>query len=792
MAKKWSEVTQSPNYQMLSDSDKEEARKQYFQSVVAPQIQDPNELVAAKAQFDSQYGDKRADFSGMTGNVQTPASKKKEFLIDPSIWFTGKPSDKSLFETIGDAIIPNKKTRDIIRFSDPANNDRIEFIDPLQHRLMDLPIGLAQSLGHGLEYGSEKLLGRDNGLTTSLRNDNIRSDAENIDREREYQERNPDSALSYGGATVGTIAPWLYGAPAKISGWLASKLAPKGSGLLRRVGAGSVQGGLMAATVPVTGEGGYAGQKGTQMAFGMGAGGLLPLSAAGVGGAYSGGKELFNMLARPDVVAQKNLARLYGSDQATINKLRSAQQYFPDEQITAAQALKTPESVMVEKAMRNRPEMRAAFENADNANNSGRMGILQGIAGTDDQLTGLLTKRRTEANTFANDVLAAGPENQRYLKASQIIEGAKGKRMSGADFDNLNQARLIMNRVHRGNITEADAVPLLKSLTFTNKTAQKTFEQAMTAVNKNMVNPANIVKKLEQLALDPNPTVSATATAQLAVIAKNADSTGKVPAFALDGVRQNIGATLSKNATNGITSSVESAKYATVSPKIISTLERTIPGYRDYLRTYRANSQPINTIEAARGILKPLNDRLFNSGGDKNLTNNDIAQGFRRDDKARYGMAPDARQALTGVQNSLQRRSISDSLRSPGSDTAYNLQADSWIGRNLLGPNLDGPTRMGYATTGLLGAAVGHTVAPGLAGSLGGSVLAGGLKKAADSINSRVASRTSVGVMDSRKAADMIEEFLKKNPQNRKQLLEAYPQWIQLIGGSSSRAITQQ
>lgn len=790
MAKKWSEVMQSQQYQMLSDADKEAARNEYFNSVVAPQI-DPSEVSAAKSEFDSQYAikPKAADFSGVTGGTQTTAGKAAPPSgIDVASWFTGKPSTKSLFGEIGDSVLPDEKQKGAIRSVMP----KIDAGDAFQHHVMNLPYGISQSLINTASYGADKLLGQDSSIAATMRNDANSFNSELSQREQQYQQRTPDNAYSYAGATGGEVLPWMYGAPAKASTWMASKLAPKGSGLLRRAGAGAAQGGLMAAAAPVTGPDDYGDQKLMQGLFGMGAGGAIPLTMSGLGGAYGGSKELFNMVARPDVIAQRNIARLYGSDQATIDKLRNAPQYFQGEQITAAQALQTPEAVMIEKAMRNRPEMKAAFENMDNANNQGRVGILQKIAGTDEQLTGLLSKRRTEANTFANDVLAAGPENQRYAKAAKVLADAKGPRMSSEDFDSLNTARLIMNRVQRGAIDEAEAAKQLKTLTFKSKTAQKSFDQAMTAVNKNMVNPANIVKQLETLSSSGNPTVSGAARQQLEVIAKNADATGKVPAFALDDIRQNIGATLAKNATNGVTSSVESAKYGPVSSKIINTLERTIPGYRDYLRAYRSNSQPINTIEAGRQILGPLSNRRLNSSGDQNLTLNDLAQGFKRDDKARYGMAPDARQALTGVQNSLQRRSISDSLRSPGSDTAYNLQADTWLGRNLLGPSLSGPTKMGYATTGLLGAAVGHTVAPGLAGSLGGSVLAGGLKKAADSINSRIANSASVGVMDSRKAADMIEEFLKKNPQNRKQLLEAYPEWMRLIGGTSQKAITQQ
>lgn len=60
MAKKWSEVIQSPAFQALPDNEKEEARNQYFDTVVAPQLPDQNEVSAARVQFDQMYGSKAA------------------------------------------------------------------------------------------------------------------------------------------------------------------------------------------------------------------------------------------------------------------------------------------------------------------------------------------------------------------------------------------------------------------------------------------------------------------------------------------------------------------------------------------------------------------------------------------------------------------------------------------------------------------------------------------------------------------------------------------------------------
>lgn len=51
MAKPWAEVEQDPAYQSLSDDDKETARTQYFDEVVAPQVETPD-IELARSQFD--------------------------------------------------------------------------------------------------------------------------------------------------------------------------------------------------------------------------------------------------------------------------------------------------------------------------------------------------------------------------------------------------------------------------------------------------------------------------------------------------------------------------------------------------------------------------------------------------------------------------------------------------------------------------------------------------------------------------------------------------------------------
>lgn len=99
MAKKWSEVAQSDAFMALQPDQKEAARNQYFDQVVAPQIGDPQQVQMARQQFDSQtriadYPQVNAlppepaapaDFSGVSSSVDSTARKAMADGWEPGV-----------------------------------------------------------------------------------------------------------------------------------------------------------------------------------------------------------------------------------------------------------------------------------------------------------------------------------------------------------------------------------------------------------------------------------------------------------------------------------------------------------------------------------------------------------------------------------------------------------------------------------------------------------------------------------------------------------------------------------
>lgn len=242
------------------------------------------------------------------------------------------------------------------------------------------------------------------------------------------------------------------------------------------------------------------------------------------------------------------------------------------------------------------------------------------------------------------------------------------------DYDALQQAKGIASKVARGLLDEGQGADLMNQIDVKSPKAQKVLDQAITAINKNMVDPTRIASQLQELTKSGNPTVAGAARQHLDLIARNADETGMVPARALDDMRQNIGNMLSANATNGVVGSQEAALYGPVTAKIVSTLDRSIPGYRNNLATYAKLSQPINDMQAVRGLLDPNAPGSLNTAGDPQLAAARLKLALRYDDKANYGFSDQARAQVENVRDSLLRRGISDvKVGASGPGTASDL-----------------------------------------------------------------------------------------------------------------------
>jgi hypothetical protein len=187
---------------------------------------------------------------------------------------------------------------------------------------------------------------------------------------------------------------------------------------------------------------------------------------------------------------------------------------------------------------------------------------------------------------------------------------------------------------------------------------------------------------------------------------------------ALDYTSRALGDMIGEATRKGLNS--RAASLATLKDNIDRWTSRYIPGVDAAAQTYAEKSVPVNTMEAAQQIANGLGTRAMSSNGIPQIQLMPYRSALTKAmSDAKYGIDADAASALQGIGQDLQRATISNSLKSPGSDTAYNVAANGWLAKQLYGQNFEGA---GNAARGLgaLGAFVsGHPV-------VGMGVLAGG------------------------------------------------------------------
>lgn len=516
-------------------------------------------------------------------------------------------------------------------------------LDGLQHHVGNIPVAIAQAGANTGDWIGNKLLGPRAPSMSELVTGKRESFADRVNavvrsREADYQQRTDGNAGSYVGAVAGEILPWMTGLGELRAAGLLPKIAGGGGkALAQKGGLLAAEGAAMGAAQPVLGEGGYGEQKAKQIGVGAAA---APLLAGGTSLVGKGARYLTP--SGRDAIAAQRLASEYGTDPATLAALRQ-ETNIPGFNLTADQALKTPEAVVAGRSYRNGPAG-VEFARRESQNNAALREASQKLAGSEDDMANAIAARREQAGSFWKENLALGAENGRFGRASNFLRDhlANGRR-SAADHDALDTARRILARVQNGKLDQAEASAMLSELQPTSRSAQKAFEQMQGILNQGMVNPRRIIRQLETLGKSGNQVISGAAADALKTLQKNMDGEGFVHARALDDIRQNIGSMLAKNAPNGAVGSKEGATYGPLQAKIANQIDRTIPGYRNSLAAYARLSQPINDMEAGRALLNAIDSGGRDAGGNQAVSLNAIKQLLARDNKARYPMSEEAR-----------------------------------------------------------------------------------------------------------------------------------------------------
>lgn len=612
------------------------------------------------------------------------------------------------------------------------------------HHLGNMAVGIPQLV----ENGAAKLFGLtgDNPVSRYASGVAASDNAAVNAREAAYQQSTPDGIPATLGAAAGEVVPLIVGGIPKalnaagdyVGAKVASLIPSSAQKLGAKLASAGTQGAAVSAAQPVdtspdlsslvTGESapGYWASKASSMGVGAALGAAIPGGAGLVGAAARGVKNAIAPVFAPANVVAPQVESLLTQGgkiplQSVIDALRRPSALVQDSQPTTAQVLASsldgghPQAVMAEKTVANTPEGKILFTDRDNANNGARIASLKGMAGTPEDLDTAIQVRRDSAAPAIDKMLADPAQNPTVLSTSQPI-----------------RARSITDKIDALAATSFGTDPVVA------KTLRAIRQQvgdaaANTDVSAYTYTPTQLASLQDEPYVRPD---------------------------LLDGIRQNLRNTISDNASNGAVSSKQEAGLQPLADHITSAIERANPGYRDYLATYARNSQPINAMEAAGGILDDVAGagRGANSAGDAQVTLPRVATALGKALRGSpYALDPATQAGLEAIQSDLQRASISGSVRQPGSDTAFNLQAPGWLAGKIYGSDMSGGGNGAKLLASALGAMGGFH--GGLMGAAGGAAAGGAAASKLNSIGQqRTAAMLAKVLAEPQYAADLLQQ----------------------------------
>lgn len=579
---------------------------------------------------------------------------------------------------------------------------------------LDQVAGASQLLLHGVNAATNGSL---DGITK-------RYDTFLSDKEKQYQDATPGSIAAGVGRGIGNLTmpiPAIGGA------------AIRGAGLvngLKTVGAASATGGLIGAAQPVysTPDSTYAQTKGMQIGGGALVGGMLSSAGSVAGAAYNTirpivspsstvGNQIYNGLSAVSAKGgstelEPSVNALMGSSNAAdvVARIRASKQFVPGSLPTTAQVAGVPELVMAEKTLKNNPNYRGPFEDRSIANNSARMAVLRDVASTPEALQAA-QKARGEATKPLYDAA--------YQQTHSIDE-----RMQS--ILNRPSAQSAISRGQRlAAEEETTALPIAGTAAIPER------QQASSVLDANG-NPFTTTI----------PAVPATA--------------GSIDGKTLQYLKMGVQDLQTEGKRQGMGAHESNALTATEGD-LHNWIIKNSPDYANADAQYAATSVPVNTMEAGQQLHNVLTEgRALNAAGDVAPTLDRYRSQYAAALKnSPYGIDPTAKVALDSLQNDLQRETISNSIRSAGSDTYFNAQAPNWLSGKLFGANLDGKSPAAMAVGGLL---AGH-------GTLGMATAGGvmGAQKLGQFVGNRVNTRFQKAMLNPDDFAQLLQEAITRN-----------------------------
>lgn len=556
--------------------------------------------------------------------------------------------------------------------------------------LRDAP-GVVSSLGVGfgkglVQSGNElnRLVGH--GLRSigagGLGGDWLVNNAEQMDRvsndfAKPYKDVNPTTTGI--GELGGNVAAAFL--PMKA----ATKVMPFYEGLktLGRIGYAAVQGAAGSVLNPTPNtqtNGDYWSQKGLDAVAGVLIGGGLSAMGYGVRGGYNNLKNTLAPVFKTDDYVGKGLVGILSKEDAAkaAQNIRSAPKYVEGSLPTTAQVAGLPALVQTEKAALNRPTLRTEFENRQSSNNRARWDGLNRVAGNELDLKNAIANRDTSVSALYNTA------KQQAFPIDENISGLMNTPFMQTAISRAE--KLAANNRSAGIFSSVQRDPvLIGSISGGYRSAPSSIEREMPSIGINSYNPfsgltGNTPTQVRSVSIRSNPN-------------SHEINQKELSGYGAHHIKMALDDMLGEQAVNGIRGA-ENRALRDVRDAYMTWLEGRSPEYLKARQTYRELSPQINGMQAAQGMVGDLGGTgrpLDSSGTLTTFTPQQYWGSLKRAKQGLdFGMHPNQENALEAIGKDLQRTTISNSIRTGGSDTAYNLAADGWLARNLYGPNFDG------------------------------------------------------------------------------------------------------
>jgi hypothetical protein len=454
---------------------------------------------------------------------------------------------------------------------------------------------------------------------------------------------------------------------------------PRMGGTLGKVigsGAGNaLTGALMSTGAPIDPNQPAGPQDAAHLAFGAGLGAGLP-ALASAGKAF--GSSLWNA-ARPIFQPERVVGEGYAAGMspedaaAAAASIRNAPQFVRDSFPTTAQVAPSPYTVATEKAAQtNNPAFKIGLAGRENANSQARWNTLNQVAGTPLDLANAQAARDTAANPLYNIA------KQQSIPVDAPMTDLMGRpAMASA----IKRAQTLADNTNSGPIMSTVGVP-------------NSMGGAPSSMTTLTGNGAQAIKESLDAMLLP-------------------ENTQKL-------------------------SSKEIGALQDTRSAYMAWLEGHSPTFTRARQTYAGMSPPINTMQAGQQMVDRLGGmgRALNSSGATQMTAPGYATALSQAlGQQEFGIEPAAQTTLENIGRDLQRSTISNSMRSPGSDTAYNLAANGWLAKQLYGPTFGGASNLGKGLVAGAALLTGHPMV--------GLGILGGANKAAQMVGGRLQNRLS-------------------------------------------------